>query len=96
MIIIRSWSPPGYFIAPRFYDSWSQVAETTFSLVGHIADQWVGYNGPTIRLVLLIGVRDGWPGAVEALAYLNPFLKEIPHQEGLPDLAIRGGWVIEI
>jgi hypothetical protein len=57
---------------------------------------YAGYYGVDARLMVMIGVENGWEGADEAYAYLHPQLAVEPHIKGVPDLARRAGWALDI
>lgn len=56
--------------------------------------QFQGYYGVDARLMLLVGLENGWDGAQDAYNYLNPQLAEELYVYGVPDLALRAGWAI--
>lgn len=58
--------------------------------------EFAGYYGPEARLSLMIGVERGWPGARAAYDYLWPFLAVQPASGGVPDLAKRAGWAVNL
>jgi hypothetical protein len=54
-----------------------------------------GYYGPEARLILMVGVESGWPGAKASYDYLWPFIGQHPFIDGIPDLARRAGWAVD-
>ena len=69
----------------RFFTSLREVYQQN-ALSGTRATPFPGYYGVDARLMLLIGMREGWPGAREGYDYV--------HQEITADLAKRAGWAI--
>ena len=65
--------------------SLKEVFAATFGTPPTPPMQYAGYYGVDARLMLLIAVREGWPGAREALDYLEPHLSDLPR---------RAGWAI--
>jgi hypothetical protein len=55
-------------------------------LAGTRATPFPGYYGVDARLMLMIGMREGWPGTREAYDYVHPQITA--------DLAKRAGWAI--
>jgi len=66
---------------PRLRDIYEQSG-----LVGTKATAWSGYYGVDARLMLMIGMREGWAGAREGYEYV--------HGQITADLAKRAGWAI--
>ena len=48
------------------------------------------------RLMLMIGIKNGWTGAQEAYNYLYPILAVQHAANRLPDLFERAGWAIAL
>lgn len=53
-----------------------------------------GYYGPEARLVILIGLENGWPGAQVAYNYVHPRVAIDDYYLGYSDLALRAGWAL--
>ena len=56
--------------------------------------QYAGYYGADARLMVLLGLDLGLPGAQAAFDYLDPQLTVEPFMEFVPDLALRAGWAV--
>ena len=74
----------------QYYTSMLQLAQ----LGNACGTQFAGYYGVDARLMLMIGIREGWAGAQQAYDYLNPILYGIvpPPDQWTSDLANRAGW----
>jgi hypothetical protein len=55
-----------------------------------------GWYGGADRLMLMIAIKKGWPGAREAYNWLTPVLTRERGGRGIPDLASRAGWALEL
>lgn len=79
--------PAGFEFFPRLADVWraTRGQERPFP----------GYYGPEARLLLMMAIENGWPGARGAYDFLWPFIGEQPFIDGIPDLASRAGWAVD-
>jgi hypothetical protein len=78
-------TPPGSEII-----DWYRSLEQTYQG----PTQYAGYYGVDARLMLLVGLENGWDSAQGAYEYLNPQLADEPFVHGVSDLAWRAGWAI--
>jgi PKD repeat protein len=72
--------------------NWFTSIEQTY--VGPV--QFAGYYGVDARLMLMIGLENGWAGAQQAYNYLTPQLAVDPYLDGVSDLANRAGWALAL
>jgi hypothetical protein len=110
-----TWSAPYLVSAGTVPDplSWAgftfhqTLAEITANTVGNVNLQrdFAGYYGPEARVLLMMGMKDGRPGAQDAYDYLFPFIGVVNSfcatsnggdgSADRPDLACRGGWALD-
>ena len=69
----------------KFFTTLREVFEQN-GLAGTKPTAWSGYYGVDARLMLMIGMREGWPGARDGYEYV--------HGQITADLARRAGWAI--
>ncbi len=75
----------------KYFDTIEEMFRITDKFGNYRAFE--GYYGPEARLMLMIGMRQGWPGAAEGYQYLMAHVGE----DGVSmaaDLAKRSGWGI--
>ncbi|HVD93298.1 MAG TPA: Ig domain-containing protein [Vicinamibacterales bacterium] len=114
-ILVCAWSAP-YLVSagsvpdPLLWNGFQfhqTLAEITANTVGNpdLQRDFAGYYGPEARVLLMLGINDGRPGAQESYDYLFPFIgidnsfcaeayggTDTPDR---PDLGCRGGWAID-
>lgn len=83
---------PGGKVA--LYTNLAEVYRKNFADSTEKGVQFAGSHGPGARLMCLIGIEQGWPGAKAAYAYLWPLIGVEPYEDNLPDLAARAGWAL--
>jgi hypothetical protein len=81
---------------PVYYTSLGQVYAAASLNLDSFYEPFQGYYGPETRLMLMIGVRNGWSGAQDAYDYLNPIEATTVYVNGVSDLANRAGWAIAL
>lgn len=84
----------------EYYRTLADVFRATYGGPPGKPTQFKGYYGVDARLMLIIGIENGWAGARAAYNYLDPIISREPFlwQGGrpVPDLANRAGWAIAI
>jgi hypothetical protein len=76
-----------------YFTTMKQVFSASFGTPPAAPTQLTGYWGPEARLMVLIGLEQGWPGAQDAYKYLTSYIA--PDGSTLADdLARRAGWAI--
>lgn len=76
-----------------YYTTFRQVYENTYP-PGSEPTPIQGWYGVDARLMLLIAIENGWPGAAALYDWLHPILAQWPFIDGVPDLVRRAGWAI--
>lgn len=87
VLVVGRGRPGGFDFFPNLREVWnaSKGQERPFP----------GYYGPEARLLLMMGIENGWSGARAAYEFLWPFIGERPFIDGIPDLANRAGWAVD-
>ena len=76
----------------KYYESMAELFQKNFPNPKDKGVDFAGYYGVDARLMLLIGIENGWEGAQDAYDWLWPKLAVEPNVDGVPDLARRAGW----
>jgi hypothetical protein len=93
LLAVGEKSPAGEV---KYYTSLQQVVKNTYFPGGLEATPIPGYYGVDARLMLLIGIEQGWPGAQDAYDWLTPQIAAKPIVDGISDLNSRAGWAIAL
>lgn len=56
--------------------------------------QFQGFYGIDARMMLLVGMREGWAGAAETYSWLHQIIGVELFTDGLSDLSRRAGWAL--
>lgn len=92
VIAVGEKSAPGTI---QYYGSFRELFRKNFA-PGSRPTPLAGYYGVDARLMLMIALANGWPGAREAYEYLDPKIAVDAHWNGLSDLAHRAGWALAL
>ena len=76
------------------YTNLRQMYAATLPFAGADFVPFRGYYGLDVRLALMIGLAQGWPGAQSAYDYLYPIIGVQVYVNGVSDLANRAGWAL--
>jgi hypothetical protein len=84
---------PGVDDSVRYYTTFAESHNNTFRH-GEQAEPFAGWYGHYARLMLLIGMRNGWVFARAGYEYLNPFLVNRTRNGGPSDMSRHPGWAL--
>lgn len=76
------------------YNTLAELFQKNYPDKDHPPMDFAGFYGVDARLMLVIGIENGWVGAKDAHHFLWPKLALTPFAGGLSDLALRAGWAI--
>ncbi len=78
-----------------YFDTYAELFERGIKGSRNAAEAWFDHHGKSARLMILIAMREGWEGADQAYAYLNPFLAERAYWPGgVTQLGRAAGWAL--